>query len=159
MDWDWRLLLEPWEKEVLEILQEEDRLDKQLHAQLNDQAGQSDYVFSPPETLFFPPANNEDIEALEDRLGSHLPSSYKAFLLCTNGWLQVGMDGQDGKIYSSREVDWLKNSPPNQLSYWIDLDLLREEPLAISQDIDAAGYVLYPNRIDSRCEWQATIAL
>lgn len=41
--------------------------------------------------LGFPGAGEEEIAALEDRLGTRLPPSYRSFLRASNGFLQPGV--------------------------------------------------------------------
>ncbi|WP_181970637.1 SMI1/KNR4 family protein [Kitasatospora xanthocidica] len=55
-------------------------------------------------------APRTDIEALEQRLGATLPSSYRQFLLASNGWLHV--NDAEGPLLNAAQVGWLKDLDP-----------------------------------------------
>jgi hypothetical protein len=59
-------------------------------------------------------ATEEQITALETRLGVQLPTSYKAFLRVTNGWRLTCTSVKD--IWSTERVDWFRV----EHQYWID---------------------------------------
>lgn len=54
-----------------------------------------------PKTLFKPPASEEDVAALEKRLGCALPDDYKSFLRISNGfWYDVGSSADPSGFFS-----------------------------------------------------------
>jgi hypothetical protein len=59
------------------------------------------------------PATEEQIAALERRLGVTLPPSYKAFLRVSNGWGQTTRF--IGSLRLAEEVDWLKSCFPDMI--------------------------------------------
>lgn len=63
-------------------------------------------------SLAYPSANDDQIKALETRLGVTLPPFYVEFLKITNGWIQIAMDVDDGKFWSTDEVQWFRDQDP-----------------------------------------------
>ncbi len=55
------------------------------------------------------PATAAELDAAEERLGCVLPSSFRAFLMTTNGWEYPG-NGYDfpGRIYAAPELRWFR---------------------------------------------------
>jgi HEAT repeat protein len=81
----------------------------------------------PPETILRPPATEAAIAALEARLGSVLPPSYRAFLAISDGadafpgwgavttaWVTSGPSGLRG----ADDVDWIRNGDRMMVSIW-----------------------------------------
>ncbi|MET7287042.1 SMI1/KNR4 family protein [Streptomyces sp. NPDC005573] len=56
------------------------------------------------DTLGFPPASEERILALEERLGHRLPPSYRAFVAVSDGWRHAG--GFVWRLAGTGEVRW-----------------------------------------------------
>ncbi len=54
--------------------------------------------------LGYPGATEEQLAQLEQRLGTTLPSSYRAFLAFTNGWHEAGYFIHT--LWSTKEVEW-----------------------------------------------------
>ncbi|MEV0491140.1 SMI1/KNR4 family protein [Streptomyces atratus] len=78
MDIDnWKFFLERWSRQWLaaQTLLDPEKVDEEAFA-----AG----------TLGFPAAGEQDAAALEHRLGTALPPSYRAFLRVSNGWRNAG---------------------------------------------------------------------
>jgi hypothetical protein len=112
--------------------------------------------------LGFPPASEERILALEERLGHRLPPSYRTFLAVSDGWRHAGgfvwlLAGIDG-------VRWHEDAAGLAEYYREDLgdDATFEEALvagmwerALQLDVesDAAYVLLDPGDVDSDGEW------
>ena len=58
-----------------------------------------------------PGANEAQIGAVEQRLNTTLPPSYRAFLKRTNGWPVTPM-GADSPLWPVAEIDWLMQKSP-----------------------------------------------
>ena len=164
----WKPFLDAWSAEVLEKLQgPEPKYDLEPEALARG-------------TLTFPGASEEAVAALEARLGTALPASYRAFLAASDGFLQVAMDGEDGKIWGCAEVGWFRDQEPEWLAAWEDTGVgVPEAPdalyyvygpeqdpvhlrrgylrgcLAISQGIDSSIYLLNPHVRSIDGEWEA----
>lgn len=74
--------------------------------------------------LGFPSATEEQIVATEQRLGTTLPPSYRAFLAVSNGWRfllwtpsslkeQNWLHGEVNHLFKISHVTWLKDSGPH----------------------------------------------
>ncbi|MFD4945997.1 SMI1/KNR4 family protein [Streptomyces sp. NPDC058409] len=63
-------------------------------------------------------ATGEDLSALEQRLGTVLPASYRQFLLTSNGWLNTthAID----RILPLQEVGWARDLDPELITGWTD---------------------------------------
>jgi hypothetical protein len=61
-------------------------------------------------------ATGEEVKALEDRLGTALPMSYRQFLLTSNGWLNTthGID----RILAAEEVGWARDLDSGLVTGW-----------------------------------------
>lgn len=97
MSYDWGSLL--------------NQLNAALIASTESRIGESERAAA---WLGFPGASEEQIVALERRLGTALPGSYREFLAFTNGWRTTGpfID----RIWGTEDVEWF--SVRNQ--EWID---------------------------------------
>jgi hypothetical protein len=171
---DWKTLLDGWEREILQYLRENENW--RLHDRGSEAIERN--------SLRYPGADDAQIQALETRLGINLPPSYAAFLRETNGWIQIGMDVQDGRLYPTDEVGWFKDTNPDSLTNWVmgvflpsggfpqvpdavyfiygseqDCAALRTEylatALAISEEAESAIYLLNPQVITPEGEWEA----
>lgn len=166
---DWQCFLESWSREVIQLLRTHtcDWLDER-----EQQAVERG-------SLAYPGATDEQIQALETRLGITLPHSYVTFLKATNGWLQIGMDAGDGKLWSTEEVQWFRDQEPEWLAIWTERDDEIEVPdekyflygehqhcvnvrreylktaLAVSEGVEAAIYLLNPQVVTEHGEWEA----
>ena len=66
--------------------------------------------------LGYSPASTDEIASLESRLGVKLPSSFKEFLLNSNGFRNVSMFLDN--LFPTSKIDWAKNTED---SWWFDL--------------------------------------
>jgi hypothetical protein len=109
-----------------------------------------------------PGASEEELTALEARIGKPLPPSYRAFLAETNGWRPPGY--LINRIRPAREVDWFAKE--NQLlvdAYTRPGQVAEDDPihqlkttLQISDKSDSAVLLLNLNVIDNTSgEWEA----
>ncbi|MET9660994.1 SMI1/KNR4 family protein [Streptomyces sp. NPDC006510] len=101
----WRDLLQRWSDEWLApVLHEQERAesfpDKVRKARWLGAAG----------------ATGEELSALEQRLGTVLPASYRQFLLTSNGWLNTthGID----RILPLQEVGWARDLDLELITGW-----------------------------------------
>jgi hypothetical protein len=128
--------------------------------------------------LGFGGASAAEIEAVEHRLGTELPPSYRQFLQTSNGWRDSG--NFIHRIWSTTEIAWFKERNQD----WIDAYVhpyknLPETPdaeyfvygkkqdpitiraeylqtaLEISDVADAAIYLLNPKIVTKEGEWEA----
>ncbi|MEU9213970.1 SMI1/KNR4 family protein [Streptomyces sp. NPDC048415] len=103
----WRDLLQRWSDEWLDpVLHEQERAEP-----------------FPPEVrrarwLGSGGATGEEVDVLEDRLGATLPTSYRQFLLTSNGWLNTTHDID--RILQVHEVGWARDLDPELVTGWTD---------------------------------------
>lgn len=102
-DFDWHGLMTQWNADLL--------ADEEIRANL------------PPEViaagwLGYPGATEEQIVALENRLGATLPPSYRAFLAYTNGWRATGHFIP--AVWSTEEVEWFAVRNQDAIDAWLD---------------------------------------
>src|SRR5262249_55240455 len=76
--------------------------------------------------LGFPPATQTQIKALEKRLGTRLPPSYRTFLQTTNGWRHSGAFIRD--LLPARRVAWFRDRHRDWLDAWREGERLVGEP-------------------------------
>lgn len=166
---DWENFLKQWSEEVFSILSP---VQKQNPSSL----WELEKEFFHHQTLLKPPATALQIETLENRLNTTLPQSYLDFLAVSNGWLQLGMDVDDGLLWSTEDVKWFREQDPQWLEAWCydnevcdriyfvygekqDCVHIRTEylpsTLAISNSIESAVYLLNPEIITEEGEWEA----
>ena len=62
--------------------------------------------------LGYPGASDEEITAVESRLKTRLPDSYRSFLQASNGWGAMGA-ASPGKLWSVAETGWLRERQPD----------------------------------------------
>jgi hypothetical protein len=168
---NWSDFLELWDQDVLDIL-------LPLQDFYPTEFTPLEQKFLQRKTLSQPKANTQQIQALEDRLGVKLPPSYLKFLQTSNGWIQLGMDADDGILWSTEQVKWFIEQDPEWIEMWEtgeeeevhdhlyfiygnrqDCIHLRRKylrtALAISNCIDSAVYLLNPQIITPQGEWEA----
>ncbi len=115
---DWERLMTPWNAELL--------ADEQIRAQL------------PPEVLAaswmgYPGANQEQIAALEARLGATLPLSYRTFLAFSNGWRHTG--SFISAVCSTEQVEWFAVRNQDTIDAWRGGERYRgAEPLPVPDE-------------------------
>jgi HEAT repeat protein len=87
----------------------------------------------PPETFLKPPATQADIAALEARLGTPLPPSYRAFLAISNGadafpiWGSVNQASvltSPTGLRDAATVDWIRNGDRSMIVIWTAPDMV-----------------------------------
>jgi hypothetical protein len=69
--------------------------------------------------LGFPGATAEELKALEARLGTTLPPSYRGFLEVSNGWRTTGRF--EIQLWSAGEVGWLCDIDPQLIEIWTSI--------------------------------------
>jgi hypothetical protein len=167
---DWKPFLETWSRTAFVLLsriQADDILDIEADALARG-------------TLMFPPAEEREIQSLEERIQLKLPTSYRSFLLTSNGWLQLGMDAEPGRLLAADRVGALgvlypelietfKNSGETSVSEeeYLQYGDAQSYPelraghiapaIAISEHIDAAFYALNPAVTFVDGEWEAWV--
>ncbi|AZQ39929.1 SMI1/KNR4 family protein [Streptomyces cyaneochromogenes] len=103
----WRDLLQRWSDEWLDpVLHEQERAEP-----FPDEVRRTRWLGSGG-------ATGEEVDALEDRLSAKLPTSYRQFLLTTNGWLNTTHDID--RILPVREVGWARDLAPELVAAWTD---------------------------------------
>ncbi|MFI7040519.1 SMI1/KNR4 family protein [Microbispora rosea] len=105
-----------------------------------------------------PPATEDEVQALEARLGCVLPPSFREFLLVTNGWRHAG--NLVWSLRGTEEIGWLTDLEPMWAETWVDREVKYEDPAAarsllISLRADAGVVYLDPGDVDERGEWAA----
>lgn len=167
---DWKSFLRSWSDDILSLLKDNNPLQA---SELEKEVLTTGY-------LGFAPATGNEIEKTEKRLGVSLPPSYKNFLRVSNGWRQIAMDAGDGLLFPVTKINWFKDMYPDSLSDWLSAtggsmdasdkeyfvygekqdpvifrDSNLKECLAISEEIDAAIYLLNPRVVDANGEWES----
>ena len=118
-------------------------------------------------------ATEKEINILEERLQTKLPVSYKNFLLASNGFTILN---EFCKVYGTDEIKWFIEENREWAEIWDDGYEISDEEyflygehqncgyirgkymktaLQISWDEDGYVYLLNPQIIDSRNEWEA----
>jgi hypothetical protein len=127
------------------------------------------------------PASEQDILELEKKLGAALPTSYRNFLLYSNGWNILNGSFCHGELLGTSEITWFKERNSDWIEPWVqgatedevsdeeyfqygkyqDCVVMRtvylRTALQISNDEESDGdvYLLNPKVIDQRGEWEA----
>jgi len=160
---DWQNFLEKWDKEIFENF---------------DKSYRKSYEGWFPEIVkrkscLNQGATEEEINLLEERLQTKLPLSYKNFLLASNGFTILN---EYCKLYGTDEITWFVEENREWAEIWDDgydvsdeayfqygehqnCGLIRgkymKTALQISFTQDGYVYLLNPQIIDSRNEWEA----
>ena len=116
-----------------------------------------------------PPATEEQVAALEARLGATLPPSYRSFLLTSNGFLQPTV--LVPRLLRTDEVDWFRSTHQDVIDAWgLGIRIggaAAEDPRSFEHflptalqvsAIEAAGtavYLLNPKVVSPDGEWEA----
>lgn len=158
---DWKAFLTEFNQELLASDKLRGRIDKSAI-----EAG----------WLGCPGASEEEISALEKRLGCALPPSYRSFLQCTNGWRQTGVFIE--RLWPCAQVAWFKErnqgwidaynegdpAPVSDADYFVygedqDTCVFREEYLKTALEVSDRGddciLLLNPRIVTPEGEWEA----
>jgi hypothetical protein len=104
-----------------------------------------------------PPASEQQIAALEGRLGRTLPPSYRSFLAASNGFEQQSHFIY--RLYGTDEVDRFSVRNPEETKIWAEVYQNRHPNLAswlqISDIGDCAFVLLDPDEVSPDREWPA----
>jgi hypothetical protein len=169
---DWIAWLSEWNAELLEVLERQP-----LHTSRLEAADITPDVIATC-WLGYPSATEQAIQALEARLGNVLPSSYRSFLLVSNGWRLPG--NTVPRLWSTTEIEWFATQnqefitaltpemmpPVPDDEYFIygdaqDSVTMRIEYLLTALQISArevagtATYLLNPQVVTEDGEWEA----
>lgn len=123
-------------------------------------------------------AGEAEIAALEERLGTTLPPSYRQFLSVSDGWNHV--DDHNGPLLATAGVGWLRDLDPETVEIWgkceptdrripdeqyfnygEDQDCIHVRPeyfrtaLQVTEWGDASYLLLNPAVVDDHGEWEA----
>ncbi|MFE4535223.1 SMI1/KNR4 family protein [Streptomyces scopuliridis] len=103
----WQALLQQWSDEWLDpVLHEQERAEP-----FSEEVRRARWLGAAG-------ATSEELDALEQRLGTALPTSYRQFLLTSNGWLNTTHDIE--RILPFEEVGWTRDLDPQLVSGWMD---------------------------------------
>ena len=110
-----------------------------------------------------PGATEQQLVALEKRLGVKLPPSYRSFLEASNGFYMPGLIVP--RVLPLEEVVWYRDSNAEAIDAFNegftygggDPEPFLENPLQVSavELVGSAVYLLNPNVVDSAGEWEA----
>ncbi|MCC6976522.1 MAG: SMI1/KNR4 family protein [Anaerolineae bacterium] len=126
--YDWKTWLKNWNDLLIERLNSD---DYPYHETSTIQAVRSGW-------LGFEGSSEEQLEALETRLGRRLPPSYRQFLCASNGFLQPGM--LVPRLLSCKDVDWLRVIEKDSFDSW--LNWRSEEMSRTNQHNDDTSFYL-----------------
>ncbi|MGI5429088.1 SMI1/KNR4 family protein [Streptomyces sp. CA-179760] len=112
--------------------------------------------------LGFPPASEERIAALEQRLGRRMPPSYREFLGVSNGWRHAG--GFVWLLAGTEDAHWHDNESglADTFEEYLDEDAGLEERqevdvwrrgLRLDVEADAIYVLMDPEEVDEDGEW------
>ncbi len=147
---DWRSFLRRWSGEWADSLTDDET------------RGEDDEAARRARWLGFPPASEERIAAMEERLGRRMPPSYREFLEVSDGWRHAG--GFVWLLAGTEEARWHDNesgladtfeeyldedSGPEE---WREADLWRRA-LQLDVESDITHVLLDPEDVDEDGEW------
>ncbi len=160
---DWQNFLEKWDKDIFDNFDESYRDAYKRYMLEILECG----------SCLNQGATEKDINQLEEKLQTELPLSYKNFLLASNGFTILN---EFCIVYGTNEIKWFVEENPECAEGWGDDDDISDElyfqygehqdcinirgkymktALQISWDEDGYVYLLNPQIIDSRNEWEA----
>ncbi len=158
---DWDTWLREWNQELLA------RFDPGTPDAFVDPAVTRDVVASG--WLGSSGATEADVSALEERLGTRLPSSYRTFLHASNGFLQPGVIVP--RLLGCHEVEWFRVAHQDTIDAWtqgmsaggggVDDTTSFERHLPAALQVSAqelvgtAVYLLNPEVVGTDGEWEA----
>lgn len=146
----WRPFLLTWSGEWADSLPEDETRDE------------GDASARQARWLGFPPAPEDRIEAMEERLGRRLPPSYRQFLKVTDGWRHAG--GFVWLLAGTQDADWHDDASGLGASFeeYLDEDAGPEERreadiwrrgLQLDVESDATYVLMDPEDVDEDGEW------
>jgi hypothetical protein len=127
---DWRGLLTQWSRELIAAAD----ADEELRGELTSEVAASGW-------LGFPPATEEQVAAVESRLGVALPPSYRAFLSATNGWRFPRPF--ISRLWSTEELDWLAAVDQEGIEAWRSGEEYIEQGPLLVPSVPDAEYFRY----------------
>lgn len=151
---DWRGFLPSYSSEFLEsdFLREAEQDGRAQHL-LSDTQRSAGW-------LGYDPATEDSIVAAEKKLGIRLPSTYRNFLLASNGWRTISYSVDLLKVH---EIGWFAELEPDLLDAWSELEHFTDELkllrrcLLISNDDGGSGHylLLHADVVADNGEWPA----
>ncbi|MGC9543825.1 SMI1/KNR4 family protein [Streptomyces sp. UG1] len=147
---DWRSFLLTWSGEWADSLPDD------------EVGGEDDESARQARWLGFPPAAEERIAAMEERLGRRMPPSYREFLKVSDGWRHAG--GFVWLLAGTEAAHWHDNESglADLFEEYLDEDSGPEERreadlwrrgLQLDVDSDATRVLLDPEDVDADGEW------
>ncbi|MFE1287115.1 SMI1/KNR4 family protein [Streptomyces sp. NPDC058751] len=147
---DWRSFLLKWSGEWADSLP-----DDETRSEDEESARQARW-------LGFPPASEERVAAMEERLGRRMPPSYREFLEVTDGWRHAG--GFVWLLAGTQDADWHDDASGLGESFeeHLDEDAGPEERreagiwrrgLQLDVESDATYVLMDPEDVDEDGEW------
>ncbi|MEV7892358.1 SMI1/KNR4 family protein [Streptomyces sp. NPDC002817] len=147
---DWRSFLLRWSGEWADCLSDDET------------RGEDDEAAREARWLGFPPASEERIAAMEERLGRRMPSSYREFLKVSDGWRHAG--GFVWRLAGTERVHWHENESglADLFEEYLDEDADPEEQqeaelwrrgLQLDLESDSTYVLLDPDDVDEDGEW------
>ncbi|MGW2786976.1 SMI1/KNR4 family protein [Streptomyces populi] len=147
---DWRPFLLEWSGEWADSLSGDDT------------RGEDDESARQARRLGFPPASEERITAMEERLGRRMPPSYREFLKVSDGWRHAG--GFVWLLAGTQEASWHDDESglADEFEGYLDEDAGPEERqgaeiwrrgLQLDVESDAVHVLMDPEDVDENGEW------
>ncbi|MFJ8464717.1 SMI1/KNR4 family protein [Streptomyces swartbergensis] len=147
---DWRSFLRRWSGEWADSLPD------------GETRGEDDETARRARWLGFPPASEERIAAMEERLGRRMPPSYREFLEVSDGWRHAG--GFVWLLAGTEDAHWHNNESglADTFEEYLDEDAGPEERreadiwrrgLQLDVESDAVHVLMDPEDVDEDGEW------
>ncbi|MFD9325741.1 SMI1/KNR4 family protein [Streptomyces sp. NPDC060065] len=147
---DWRSFLLRWSGEWADSLPD------------GEARGEDDETARQARWLGFPPASEERIAAMEERLGRRMPPSYREFLKVSDGWRHAG--GFVWLLAGTEDAHWHNNESglADLFEEYLDEDAGSEERreadlwrrgLQFDVESDATHVLMDPEDVDEDGEW------
>lgn len=133
---DWRSFLKQYSRDLLVQLAAYKRLEDKNFASVPSEMIKNCW-------LGYAGATDEDISAVENRLGRTLPLSYKSFLKVTNGWLIF--DDLLGGLCPIQEVEYYATKHQDLIDAWNEGVKMSGEAIPVSDE----EYFVYGEEQDS----------
>ncbi|MFW6640856.1 SMI1/KNR4 family protein [Nocardiopsis algeriensis] len=149
---DWRSYLAGYSADMLRVMDEEEILA--LLDEKEDSTGAGEH---PTPWLGFDGATEEQIEALEERLGTRLPPSYRSFLAASDGWNVMGAFVYS--LHGTSSVGWMRDlgSDWGLGEHHLKKEGMVGPTLLVSDETDAQYWLLDAGDVSPDGEWAAYI--